>query len=576
MAITKLLRIKETKGTNKAAHLKHNIFYICNPDKTGNGFWIGGNAGSGPEIIYQNMITNKKMWSKEKGTQAFHYVISFPPTLDINEATAYRFAEDFCNELLNDKYLYCFAVHNDQQHLHVHVTFDAVSKTDGRKFHSPKGDWEKRIQPITDRLCRKYHIPSLEYDKQNTAGTGYDTWKFDQSRKSKSNNENEKTGEGKNKRSERVTWNDIIRDDIDEAIGRSRSYDEFIRVLKEEMHYKVNDGKVLSLCPFGKEKSVRCRRLGSDYDQDRIKERIRSERKGVKFKTYGGAFVHQTVFEKTKEGTWNISSYQAAFYANWHFTANIRHPMYSENWRYKKDVLNVIEYGKQTSYIIHHDLRTEKDLKYRIKKLQDEKKDLEKAGRILKKKLLPGGEYLVIKKILRLMEQKKEFPIGSRPDIDAEIEHYKSIATENMSLQETIEEYKKTEKQVEQYERKLRSIEDELDLCDRIAKMKFHEYKYKNDWLYPESEKTRITVNKKLFSTLSDLDYFCCKLPGQKEYLKIPNEDTYTFNERTVSAYLYDRAQYDIVDQNGNYIRKVKGTAVKASFDNRTRKSVVK
>ena len=32
MAITKLLRLKEGKGTNRSAHLKNNIYYICNPE----------------------------------------------------------------------------------------------------------------------------------------------------------------------------------------------------------------------------------------------------------------------------------------------------------------------------------------------------------------------------------------------------------------------------------------------------------------------------------------------------------------------------------------------------------------
>lgn len=49
----------------------------------------------------------------------------------------------------------CIALHNDRDHMHAHITFDSVSKNDGRKFHSPKGDWEKRIQPITDRICKR-------------------------------------------------------------------------------------------------------------------------------------------------------------------------------------------------------------------------------------------------------------------------------------------------------------------------------------------------------------------------------------------------------------------------------------
>ena len=65
MAVTRLLRIKETPGSNPAAHLKKNLFYICRPDKTADGLYIGGNAGVSPEIIYDTMKQNKRLWGEE-------------------------------------------------------------------------------------------------------------------------------------------------------------------------------------------------------------------------------------------------------------------------------------------------------------------------------------------------------------------------------------------------------------------------------------------------------------------------------------------------------------------------------
>ena len=403
MAITKLLRIKETKGRQKSSHLQKNIEYICNPVKTGNGFWIGGNAGPGPEAIYKNMMMNKKIWNKENGTQGFHYVISFPPTLDINEAAAYRFAEDFCKELLGDRFLYCFAVHNDQQHMHVHVTFDSVSKADGLKFHSPKGDWEKRIQPITDKLCRKYNIPTLEYNKENPRGRDYDTWEYDSKNRKTEATGNEKTRKEKPQKASRITWNDIIRDDIDEVIRQSESYEEFKSILVNEYHYEIRDNKYLSLRPFGKEKAIRSTRLGEDYEIENIVERIKKGRKGYIHKAYGSAVVQRAVFERTRDG-WKMTGYQAAFFSHYHYCRNIRHPMYADTWKHKKDVLNIMEYGKQASYIIHHDIRSEADLDKRIKNLESERKKLKRAGDTLRKKMQPGGSYYYIKKLIRLME----------------------------------------------------------------------------------------------------------------------------------------------------------------------------
>ena len=45
MAVTVLRHMKESKGSNKAAHLQHAIHYIMNPEKTEGGLWTGSNCG---------------------------------------------------------------------------------------------------------------------------------------------------------------------------------------------------------------------------------------------------------------------------------------------------------------------------------------------------------------------------------------------------------------------------------------------------------------------------------------------------------------------------------------------------
>ena len=88
MAITKLLRLKECSRGNKAQHLKNNIRYILNPEKTQGGLNIGGNAGVTWDWVYETMVENKRYWHKEDGSQGFHYVISFPPEADVSMQTA--------------------------------------------------------------------------------------------------------------------------------------------------------------------------------------------------------------------------------------------------------------------------------------------------------------------------------------------------------------------------------------------------------------------------------------------------------------------------------------------------------
>ena len=50
--------------------------------------YIGGNAGWSAESAFHHMVENKKVWRKPDGTQAFHYILSFPPTEEITPETA--------------------------------------------------------------------------------------------------------------------------------------------------------------------------------------------------------------------------------------------------------------------------------------------------------------------------------------------------------------------------------------------------------------------------------------------------------------------------------------------------------
>ena len=63
MAITKLSHVKERKSGNPNAGLYNCIDYILNPDKTEER-WIGGNAGSTTQEVYNRMMATKQEFRK--------------------------------------------------------------------------------------------------------------------------------------------------------------------------------------------------------------------------------------------------------------------------------------------------------------------------------------------------------------------------------------------------------------------------------------------------------------------------------------------------------------------------------
>lgn len=66
----------------------------------------------------------------------------------------------------------------------------------------------------------------------------------------------------------------VIREDVDQAIIMSMSFQAFIRSMKEKRYEVVTSGKHMKVRPQGKERFVRLRSLGDAYTEEAIKQRI--------------------------------------------------------------------------------------------------------------------------------------------------------------------------------------------------------------------------------------------------------------------------------------------------------------
>ena len=583
MAVTKLLRLKEAKGNNKAAHLRHNIFYICNPDKCDGGLWIGGNAGTTPDIIYQTMIGNKQFWGKEDGSQGFHYVISFPPDLSVTEEQAYQIAEDFCRELLNGRFYFVFAVHNDQHHMHVHITFDSVSKEDGFKFHSPKGDWEKRIQPITDRICKKYGLPELTFTDEKR-GTSYDQWKHDK----------EKEIDSERQRS--CTWYDLIRDDIDVAIAESESYEEVLGYLRNKK-YEIREGKYLSLRPYGKERAVRSSRLGRGYSIDEIKSRILAkkvfdpEKESLLYGDREEMFAVIRLKVRRSPG-WKMTPFQRQYYHRWNNTFLRNKPGRYEPWKYNKDVVRVRRLSDAVKYMIDHDIRSLDDLEEKWEAAKRSQEAMESERNALRTRLQRSTPY---RELAQYEKLKKAYEENPSPETLRKMDSLILKIEERMSFSEAAAERDKLRKKADAYKKELKQIRAECRLMDDLFTFYFDMPVPKTEKQGSEpkqssqkdqrterihrserGERTRITVHRSLILRRPEEDpgFYTVRIPGWEEYLRIPAGDCLLYKSGEIlSAYLYDNAEYLVVDENGNEIRTMTGEQTKAFYEEKLQRS---
>lgn len=267
MAITKLMHMKEAPDCPHD-HLRNAIDYILDVKhggaKTEGGVLVGGNSGLDNKEILENFLETKREYGKTDGRQGYHFVISFAKG-ETDEATAYEVIREFCEQYLGDAYDYVFAVHNDKEHMHGHIIFNSVSRMDGYKYHYKKGDWEKSIQPITDRICVEHNLSPLTFEEERT-GVSYASWISQH--------------EGK------CNWTHIICADVDYAIQQASSGDEFLSILKK-MNYQLKMGHSRKhhadyitfkfVSPDGKEHKRRSYNMPPGYSPQEILQRIQTK-----------------------------------------------------------------------------------------------------------------------------------------------------------------------------------------------------------------------------------------------------------------------------------------------------------
>lgn len=240
MAYTKIIAIHD--------RLDLAINYVLNEEKTtGEHMQFKGAVNCSIDKAYRQMVETKEQFGSKGNIKGYHIIQSFVPG-EIAPKIAFEIAQQFIKEYLSD-YEVVFSTHVDKDHIHNHITFNSVSFIDGKKYRSNRSTYYNGIRKVSDNLCRQYGLSVIEPDRENT-NLSYVEW----------------LGE----KTDKVTWNKIIRDDIDHVLKDCYSLGEFILDM-ELIGYQVKLGKYISFRPYGKERFVRGKTLGGRYTREYIK-----------------------------------------------------------------------------------------------------------------------------------------------------------------------------------------------------------------------------------------------------------------------------------------------------------------
>lgn len=221
MAITKILYLNEAQTGNPAGHLKNALEYIQNPEKTEERVLVGS-INCLPETAFEQMMDTKVTYGKTDKRQGFHIMISFVPG-EVTEEQAFDIVGRFAQEYLGDKYEAVYAVHNDKEHMHGHIVFNSVSFETGAKYDYRKGEWKRRMQPLTNKLCADHglNIMPAEYSKE-PKNLCRREWELEQ------------------------TFREMIMADAEFCQSQATNFDHFVFLMKR-IGYQFEHGKYLSI-----------------------------------------------------------------------------------------------------------------------------------------------------------------------------------------------------------------------------------------------------------------------------------------------------------------------------------------
>ena len=151
MAINKTIN----KSTKSHGAMRNCMEYVLKESKIGSGLVMVTGPFDSPLInydsVYQSFLTEKRIWNKDSGRMYAHNIISWHKDEETSLEEAFDFGVEFASNWF-DGFQTLVAVHQDREHIHVHLVTNTVSYEDGRKLHNTRKDLE-RMKQLTNEMC---------------------------------------------------------------------------------------------------------------------------------------------------------------------------------------------------------------------------------------------------------------------------------------------------------------------------------------------------------------------------------------------------------------------------------------
>lgn len=372
MAISKILHIGECRAGYSGKYLKRTLDYIAAKEKTGGGKWVGS-LNCQPEKAYEQMRQTKEQFGKTDKRQGYHLIISFMEG-EVDAATAFEIIGKFAKEYLGADYETLYAVHDNTDHIHGHLAFNSVSFRTGLKYRYQKGDWAKEIQPITNQICEEYGLSTIEISEEHTKPSEhYKEWNEFRDGKS--------------------AWSDMIKRDLDAAILQAPTYESFLTILNG-MGYEIknayrSEGTHLAIKPMGMTRFRRCKSLGDDYTEERIRERILTEHLSTYQPMSKKAMpkIIRLKYPVKRYRRAKLSGIQKRYFARLYRAGLLKKRPYSQAWKYRDEIKKMAQLQEDYLFLSRNNINSISGVTAAVNSVADKKKETSKEkSRIFKER----------------------------------------------------------------------------------------------------------------------------------------------------------------------------------------------
>lgn len=234
--------------------------YATNGDKTEQRFFVTG-VNCETATARDEMMIAKAQWNDTSEIVCYHGFQSFKHG-EVTPEQAHEVGVKLAERMWGDRFQVVVATHLNTDCLHNHFVVNSVSFADGKHYHDNKANL-RLLRQRSDELCREYALSIIEHPSGK--------------KKPYALYQAEKNG--------LPTRDNVARQAVDEAISKSFTLKDFDRQMAE-MGYRVSfnpNRKYWTIIGKGWKRPKRLYKLGEDYTNERILERIKGNSYAVKF-----------------------------------------------------------------------------------------------------------------------------------------------------------------------------------------------------------------------------------------------------------------------------------------------------